>query len=66
MAPSDFYLFRNLKSELLKTKFVNQSELEQLIISYFDLKSSQWFRRGFELFKDRLNHVISNKGEYFE
>jgi len=63
IAPSDFYLFRNMKSEMLRTRFDDQSVLDQLVITYFDLKLPSWFRHGFEIFQDQLNRVIINQGE---
>ena len=64
LAPSDFYLFRNMKKELLKTSFSDSVDVESKVNAYFDSKPAQWFSRGFEMFFEQLELVIRKKGEY--
>lgn len=64
LAPSDFYLFRNMKSELLRERFVDRTDVERKVSAYFQSKPESWFARGFQLFYDQLVLVYRNKGEY--
>lgn len=66
LAPSDYYLFRNMKKELLNTRFDNNNDLKCKIMAYFDSKSTDWFYHGIEMFKDQLDLVIKNKGGYID
>ena len=49
MAPSDYYLFRNMKTELFKSHFVSAEDVEGKLTAYFDSKSEDWFSHGFEM-----------------
>lgn len=65
LAPSDYYLFRNLKNDILKNKFTHAEDVETQISDYFASKSSAWYFRGFDMFKTQLTNVILNKGSYY-
>lgn len=65
LAPSDYYLFRNLKNDLLKTKIDSASQVQVQVNAYFEAKSEDWFFSGFDMFKTQLTNVILNKGGYF-
>lgn len=65
LAPSDFFLFRNLKNDLLKTRFLDYEDVEMKVSAYFESKSSDWFEGGLNMFKTQLNNVILNKGGFF-
>ena len=64
LSPLDFYLFRNLKSELFRTRFVDQNHCETAVRAYFEQKSLKWFRRGVDMFREQLAEVLSTRGEY--
>ena len=49
LASSDYYLFRNLKNDLLKKKFVSVSDVQDQVSAYFKAKSKDWFLRGFDM-----------------
>lgn len=64
IAPSDFYLFKCLKTWLRGRKFTDLSELQEAMQCWFSSKSSGWYERAFDEFKERLEQVIEIGGEY--
>lgn len=64
LAPSDFFLFKNLKN-FLRGEFYNEKEvLESEISNFFQQKPVEFYANAFEMFRTRLARCIANKGEY--
>ena len=61
LQPSDYYLFRNLKSEIFNRKFVGENGVEPEVSEYFFSKSTDWFKRGLEMYYDQIMEFIKNK-----
>ena len=53
-----------MKSEMLRTRFDDQSDLDALTSAYFDLKSIEWYKRSITMYKDQLNRVILSRGAH--
>lgn len=66
MAPSDYYLFSNLKKELRGRKFCNDEELKAAVLSYFECLDSEYFYKGIELLQKRSQKCIDVQGDYIE
>lgn len=64
LAPSDFYLFKALKTWLRGQKFTDSKELQESVEAWFDSKSSEWYEQAFDRLKERFKHVIQIRGEY--
>ena len=66
LAPSDFYLFANLKKHLRGKRFDNDDDLKSTVIEYFDSKLSEFYKTGIMSIRDRYCRVISSGGQYIE
>jgi histone-lysine N-methyltransferase SETMAR len=64
LSPSDYYLFRNLKSELKLRTFDREDEIDLFIRAYFELKESDWFAAGIDELPERMQKVIHLEGSY--
>lgn len=64
IAPSDFYLFRNLKSWLRGQKFGSRMELESVVRAHFDGKPTSYYERGIDQLPQRMREVIKLNGDY--
>ena len=61
LAPSDYYLFRNLKSHLRGTKFRDDDELKAAIEDWFEDKIDD-----IDCLKEKWAKCIEVKGNYIE
>ena len=66
LAPSDYFLFRNMKNEMLRQDFHSFVDIESKMNSYFEGKSSEWYYKGISMFVDQLKAVIKAKGTYIK
>src|SRR5271170_7319537 len=64
MAPSDFHLFRSLKSWLKSKRFNNLDEVRAGIQEYFDSKPVEFYTRGFTKLPDIWEEIIAFDGDY--
>lgn len=46
LAPSDYYLFRNLKSHLRGKRFEDDEQVKSAVIEYFDSQPESFFLTG--------------------
>lgn len=66
MAPSDYYLFWDLKKELRGLRFSTDNEVFDAVLGFFDKKTSEYYYSGIaELYK-RSEKCIRIKGSYVE
>lgn len=66
LAPSDYFLFSKLKSDLRGKKFNNDEEIKQAVYDHFDSKDSAYFYSGIEALIRRSEKCVAIKGEYIE
>lgn len=66
LAPSDYYLFPNLKKELRGKHFSDDDELKAAINAHFEEKSEEYFFQGLEKLINRCNKCIEVVGDYIE
>lgn len=66
LAPSDFYLFPNLKKDLRGRKFSDDNEVKEAILAHFEAKDKKYFYDGLEKLIHRSNKCIVLKGDYIE
>lgn len=64
IAPSDYYLFRNLKTCLRSVKFDSRETLEREVSAWFASKPASYYERGIEQLPERLKEVIKIGGAY--
>lgn len=66
LAPSDYYLFSKLKLWLQGKKFYSNEEVETETEAYFEALSSDHYKKGIEMLKDRWTKCIELDGDYIE
>lgn len=66
LAPSDYWLFPNLKRWLKGQRFYTDEEVKWETDAYFDGLSSASYKKGIEMFPDRCIKCIALKGNYVE
>ena len=66
LAPSDFFLFKNLKKHLRGKRFASDEELEEAVEEYFAGLPKQFFSEGMGQLEKRWNKCISVEGSYVE
>jgi histone-lysine N-methyltransferase SETMAR len=66
LAPSDYYLFPQLKKFLKGTKFDSNTEVEQTAEAWFRGQTSEFYLDGLKKLEHRCNKCIVMKGDYVE
>ena len=66
LAPSDYYLFRNLKFHLLGTRFRNDDELKAATEAWFEDQIDGFYFKGIDCLKEKWAICIEVKGDYIE
>jgi histone-lysine N-methyltransferase SETMAR len=66
LAPSDYYLFPNLKKHLKGHRFEDISDVKHAAESWFQDQSKEFYLDGLEKLQQRCNKCISLRGEYVE
>ena len=65
LAPSDYYLFRNLKSHLRGTRF-RDDELKAATEAWFEDQIDDFYFKGIDCLKEKWAKCIEVKGDYIE
>ena len=65
LAPSDYYLFRNLKSHLRGTRFWDD-ELKAATEAWFEDQIDDFYFKGIDYLKEKWAKCIEVKGDYIE
>lgn len=65
IAPSDFYLFANLKRHLRGKHFDSDEELIETVNDWFEAKDRDFYSKGIDGLSDRYQRVIDHDGDYF-
>ncbi|GBP26468.1 Histone-lysine N-methyltransferase SETMAR [Eumeta japonica] len=55
LAPSDYFLFSNLKKELRGRRFVDDNQMKMAVESHFDCKEKEYFLGGLKALYTRLS-----------
>ena len=66
LAPSDYFLFPNLKKALKGRKFSNDSEVIAAAEQYFSDQTSEFFLEGLKKLEKRCAKCVELRGEYVE
>lgn len=66
LAPSDFFLFSDLKRMLAGKKFKADEEVIAETEAYFEAKDKSYYKNGIEKLEDRYNRCIALDGNYVE
>lgn len=66
LAPSDYYLFGNLKRWLAGKRFESNEEVEYETDSYFGLLDKSYYSEGIKKLENRWARCIELKGDYVE
>jgi histone-lysine N-methyltransferase SETMAR len=66
LAPSDYYLFRNLKNHLKGKRYQDDNEVKEAVQSYFDNLPQSHFLTGLESLISKWQRCIELQGDYIE
>ena len=66
MAPSDYFLFPNLKSCLRDERFESNSYVISCVNEHFEGKDKGYFRKGVVKLEQRCDKCIEVEGHYIE
>lgn len=66
LAPSDFFLFGNLKNHIAGRHFSTNEEVKVAVEAFFDSKDESFYEEGIKAYEDRLRKCIELHGEYTE
>ena len=66
LAPSDFYLFPNMKKELRGEQFASDDEVMDAVEDFFKGKEKDYFKTGILKLKDRWSKCVAINGDYVE
>ncbi|GFU63963.1 mariner Mos1 transposase [Trichonephila clavipes] len=66
LAPSDFFLFSDLKRMLSGQKFRADEEVIAETEAYFEAKDKSYYKNGIEKLYDRYNRCIAFEGNYIQ
>ena len=66
LAPSDYFLFPNLKKWLGGKRFASNDEVEAAVDGYFDELDKSHYKQGVEAIEHRWAKCIELKGDYVE
>lgn len=64
IAPCDYYLFRSLKSYLRGKNFLTEEETKEAVLTFFESKPEEFYKKGIDELKTRLKRLIELEGEY--
>lgn len=66
LAPSDFFLFSNLKKDLRGLRFADENEMKDAVFRHFEEKDTDYFLGGLKAMYARCEKCISLEGDYIE
>ena len=66
LAPSDYYLFRNLKSHLRGTRFWDDDELKAATEAWFEDQIDDFYFKCIDCLKEKWAKCTEVKGDYIE
>ncbi|PNF32144.1 hypothetical protein B7P43_G02848 [Cryptotermes secundus] len=66
LAPSDFYLFERLKSDLQGMQFVDNDAVIQNVREWIRRQPQNFFEKGIRILPERWKKCVDSGGEYVE
>ena len=66
LAPSDYYLFADMKRMLQGKRFGSNEEVIDETEAYFEAKDKSFYKKGIEILKKRWNECITLEGDYVD
>ncbi|GBP78777.1 Mariner Mos1 transposase [Eumeta japonica] len=66
LAPSDYFLFSNLKKELRGRRFVDDNQMKMAVERHFNCKEKEYFLGGLKALYTRCEKCISLERDYIE
>ena len=66
LAPSDFWLFRNLKATLKGQHFLSDAEVEAAVCNWISSKPETFFINGMEKWREVVKKCMAINGDYVE
>ena len=66
LAPSDYYLFADLKRMLQEKRFGSNEEVISEIEPYFEAEDKSVYRKRIEMLEKRWNELITFRGDYVD
>ena len=66
LAPSDYWLFADLKKMLQRKRFGSNEEVIAETEAYFEAKDKQIYKHGIEKLEKRWNDCIALEGDYID
>ena len=66
VAPSDYYLFADLKELPQEKKFVSNEEVITETEAYFEANDKSFYKKGIELLKKSWNECMTLEGDYVD
>ena len=66
LAPSDYYLFADLKRMLQGKRFGFNEEVIAETQAYFEAKDKSFYKKGMEMLEKRWNECITFEGDYVD
>jgi len=66
LAPSDYYLFPNLKNDKRSIEFESDNEVQEWVKRWIGSKSEDFFAKGIDGLLPRLEECIALRGNYLE
>ena len=66
LAPSDYWLFADLKKMLQEKRFVSNAEVIAKTEAYSESKDESFYKKGIEKLEKRWNECITLEGNYVD
>lgn len=66
ISPSDYYLFLSLDNHMRNKNFDTADGLQTEILSFFQNKPPEFYKRGIDKLPDLWQKVVDNNGDYFD
>ena len=66
LAPSDYYLFADLKRMLQGKRFGSNEEMIAETEAYFEAKDKSFYKKGIEMLEKRWNECVTLEGDYVD
>jgi len=66
LAPSDYFLFPNLKKWIGGKRFANNKEVESAVDGYFEALDGSHYKQGIEAIEHSWEKCVELKGDYVE
>ena len=66
LAPSDYFLFRQLKSSLRGRRFHDDDEVKEAVTTWLEEQLKSFWLAGIQSLRDKWNKCIQVKGDYIE